>query len=96
MITTKRSLEQTIVNKGTVGDEPRSSHGMLRILKRLKNMKNHIRSVTRYAPKTPDACKLQDEELIQIIEELLSMKDEQLSDDERSDSTELEKFDFTL
>lgn len=59
-------------------------------------MKNHMRSATRYAPKTPDACKLQDEELIQIIEELLSMKDEQLSDDERSDSTELEKFDFTL
>ena len=59
-------------------------------------MKNHIRSATIYAPKTPDACTLKDEELIQIIEELLSMKDEQLSDDERSDSTELEKFDFTL
>lgn len=59
-------------------------------------MKNHMRSAPRYATKTPDACRLQDEELIQIIEELLSMKDEQLSDDERSDSTELEKLDFTL
>ena len=59
-------------------------------------MKNHIRSATRYAPKTPDACKLQDEELIQIIEELLSMKDAEFTDDEHDNSIELEKFDFTL
>ena len=59
-------------------------------------MKNHMRSASRYATKTPDACALQDKEHLQIIEELLNMKDEQLSDDERSDSTELEKFDFTL
>ena len=59
-------------------------------------MKNHMRSAPRYATKTPDACALQDEELIQIIEELLSMKDEQLSDDERDSSTEFGNFDFTL
>lgn len=59
-------------------------------------MKNHIRSATRYAPKTPDACKLQDEELIQIIEELLNMKDAEFTDDEHDNSIELEKFDFTL
>ncbi len=59
-------------------------------------MKNHMRSAPRYATKTPDACALQDEELIQIIEELLSMKDEQLSDDECDNSVELEKFNFKL
>lgn len=59
-------------------------------------MKDFTKVALRNSTKTPDACTLQDEELIQIIEELLSMKDEQLSDDERSDSTELEKFDFTL
>lgn len=59
-------------------------------------MKNHIRSAPRYATKTSDACALQDEELIQIIEELLSMKDEQLSDDECDNSVELEKFNFKL
>ena len=59
-------------------------------------MKNHIRSATRYAPKTPDACKLQDEELIQIIEELLSMKDAEFTDDECDSSSELEFFNFTL
>ena len=59
-------------------------------------MKNHMRSAPRYATKTPDACRLQDEELIQIIEELLSMKDEQLSDDEHDNSVELEKFNFKL
>ena len=59
-------------------------------------MKNHMRSAPRYVTKTPDACTLQDEELIQIIEELLSMKDEQFSDDERDNSVELEKFNFKL
>ena len=59
-------------------------------------MKNHMRSAPRYATKTPDAYTLQDEEHLQIIEELLSMKDEQLSDDERDNSVELEKFNFKL
>ena len=59
-------------------------------------MKNHIRSAPRYATKTSDAGTLQDEEHLQIIEELLSMKDEQLSDDERDNSVELEKFNFKL
>lgn len=59
-------------------------------------MKNHIRSATRCAPKTPDACKLQDEELIQIIEELLSMEEAQLTDDESANSTDLTDFDFTI
>jgi hypothetical protein len=59
-------------------------------------MKNHIRSATRYAPKTPDACKLQDEELIQIIEELLNMEDTQLNNDECDSSTDLTNFNFNL
>ena len=59
-------------------------------------MLDKIRVATQYATKAPSACTLQDEEHLKIIEELLNMKDEQLSDDERSDSTELEKFDFTL
>jgi non-homologous end joining protein Ku len=80
----------------TVGDEPRSSHGMLRILKRLKNMKNHMRSASRYATKTPDACALQDEEHLQIIEELLNMKDAEFTNDECDNSVELEKFNFKL
>lgn len=59
-------------------------------------MKNHMRSVPRYATKTPDACALQDEEHLQIIEELLNMKDAEFTDDEHDNSIELEKFDFTL
>jgi hypothetical protein len=59
-------------------------------------MKNHIRSATRYAPKTPDACNLQDEELIQIIEELLNMEDTQLNNDECDSSTDLTNFNFNL
>ena len=59
-------------------------------------MKNHMRSAPRYATKTLDACTIQDEELIQIIEELLSMKDEHLTDDECDNSVELEKFNFKL
>ena len=59
-------------------------------------MKDFTKVALRNSTKAPSACTLQDEEHLQIIEELLSMKDEQLSDDERSDSTELEKFDFTL
>lgn len=59
-------------------------------------MKGFTKVALRNSTKAPSACTLQDEEHLQIIEELLNMKDEQLSDDERSDSTELEKFDFTL
>lgn len=55
-----------------------------------------MRSAPRYATKTHSACALQDEEHLQIIEELLSMKDEQLSDDECDNSVELEKFNFKL
>ena len=59
-------------------------------------MKNHLRSAPRYATKTPDACTLQDEELIQIIEELLNMKDAEFTNDECDNSVELEKFNFKL
>ena len=59
-------------------------------------MLDKIRVATQYATKTHSACALQDEEHLQIIEELLSMKDEQLSDDERDNSVELEKFNFKL
>ena len=59
-------------------------------------MKNHMRSAPRYATKTPDAYTLQDEEHLQIIEELLNMKDAEFTDDEHDNSIELEKFDFTL
>lgn len=59
-------------------------------------MKSLIKVALRNSTKAPSACTLQDEEHLQIIEELLSMKDEHLTDDERSDSTELEKLDFTL
>ena len=59
-------------------------------------MKNFIKVALRYATKTPNACTLQDEEHLQIIEELLSMKDEHLTDDECDNSVELEKFNFKL
>ena len=59
-------------------------------------MKDFTKVALRNSTKAPSACTLQDEEHFQIIEELLNMKDEQLPDDERSDSTELEKIDFTL
>ena len=59
-------------------------------------MKNHMRSAPRYATKTPDACRLQDEELLQIIKELLNMKDAEFTDDECDSSSELEFFNFTL
>lgn len=59
-------------------------------------MKNHMRSAPRYATKPPDACTLQDEEHIQIIEELLNMKDAEFTDDECDNSVELEKFNFNL
>ena len=59
-------------------------------------MKNHMRSAPRYATKTPDACALQDEEHLHIIEELLNMKDAEFTDDECDNSVELEKFNFKL
>ena len=59
-------------------------------------MKNHMRSAPRYATKTPDACRLQDEELLQIREELLNMKDAEFTDDECDNSVELEKYNFKL
>lgn len=59
-------------------------------------MKDFIRVATRYAQKTAKADTVQDEEHLQIIEELLSMKDEHLTDDECDSSVELEKFNFKL
>lgn len=59
-------------------------------------MKNFIKVALRYATKAPSACTLQDEEHLQIIEELLNMKDAEFTDDECDSSTELENFDFTL
>ena len=59
-------------------------------------MKNHMRSAPRYATKTPDACALQDEEHLQIIEELLNMEDTQLNNDECDSSTDLTNFNFNL
>lgn len=59
-------------------------------------MKDFIRVATRYAPKAANADMTHNEEHLQIIEELLSMKDTQLTDDERDSSTEFGNFDFTL
>ena len=59
-------------------------------------MKDFIRVATRYAPKAANADMTHDEEHLQIIEELLSMKDTQLTDDECDSSTEFGNFDFTL
>lgn len=59
-------------------------------------MKDFIRVATRYAPKAANADMTHNEEHLQIIEELLSMKDSQLTDDERDSSTEFGNFDFTL
>jgi hypothetical protein len=54
------------------------------------------RVATRYAPKTANADKGQNEEYLQIIKELLNMEDAQLNNDERDSSSELEIFDFAL
>ena len=59
-------------------------------------MKSLIKVALRNSTKAPSACTLKDEEHLQIIEELLSMKDEHLTDDERDNSVELEKFNFKL
>lgn len=59
-------------------------------------MLDKIRVATRYAPKAANADITHNEEHLQIIEELLSMKDTQLTDDERDSSTEFGNFDFTL
>lgn len=59
-------------------------------------MKYFIRVATRYAQKTAKADKGQNEEHLQIIKELLNIEDVKLTDDERDNSTELEKFNFKL
>jgi hypothetical protein len=59
-------------------------------------MTDKQRVATRYAPKTANADKGQNEEYLQIIKELLNMEDAQLNNDERDSSSELEIFDFTL
>lgn len=59
-------------------------------------MKDFIWVATRYAPKAANADMTHNEEHLQIIEELLSMKDTQLTNDERDSSTEFGNFDFTL
>lgn len=59
-------------------------------------MTNKQRVATRYAPKTANADKGQNEEYLHIIKELLNLEDAKLTDDERDSSTELENFDFTL
>jgi hypothetical protein len=59
-------------------------------------MTDKQRVATRYAPKTANADKGQNEEYLQIIKELLNMKDAQLTDDERANSTDLTDFDFTI
>ena len=59
-------------------------------------MKNFIRVATRYAPKTANADKGQNEEYLQIIKELLNLEDAQLTDDESANSTDLTDFNFTL
>ena len=59
-------------------------------------MKSLIKVALRNSTKAPSACTLQDEELLQIIEELLNMKDAEFTDDECDSSSELEFFNFTL
>ena len=81
---------------GPVGDCPRSSHGRLRTLNRLKNMKDYISGAIRYTQKTANADKGQNYEYLQIITELLNLEDTQLTDDERDNSTDLTEFNFNL
>lgn len=59
-------------------------------------MKDFTKVALRNSTKVPSACTLQDEEHLQIIEELLNMKDAEFTDDEHDNSIELEKLDFTL
>ena len=59
-------------------------------------MKDYIGGAIRYAQKTAKADKGQNEEHLQIIKELLNIEDVKLTDDERDNSTELEKFNFKL
>ena len=59
-------------------------------------MIDKTRVATRYAQKTAKADKVQDEEHLEILMELLNMEDAQLNNDERDSSLELEIFDFTL
>ena len=59
-------------------------------------MTDKQRVATRYAPKTANADKGQNEEYLQIIKELLNLEDTQLTDDERDNSTDLTEFNFNL
>lgn len=59
-------------------------------------MKDFTKVALRNSTKAPSACTLQDEEHLQIIEELLNMKDAEFTDDECDNNVELEKLDFTL
>lgn len=59
-------------------------------------MTDKQRVATRYAPKTANADKGQNEEYLQIIKELLNLEDAQLTDDESANSTDLTDFNFTL
>ena len=59
-------------------------------------MTDKQRVATRYAPKTANADKGQNEEYLEILKELLNMEDAQLTDDERANSTDLTDFNFTL
>lgn len=59
-------------------------------------MKSLIKVALRNSTKAPSACTLQDEEHLQIIEELINMKDAEFTDDECDNCIELEKFNFKL
>ena len=59
-------------------------------------MKDFTKVALRNSTKAPSACTLQDEEHLQIIEELLNMKDAEFTNDECDNSVELEKFNFKL
>ena len=59
-------------------------------------MTDKQRVATRYAPKTANADKGQNEEYLQIIKELLNLEDAKLTDDESANSTDLTNFNFNL
>ena len=59
-------------------------------------MKYFTKVALRISTKAPSACTLQDEELLQIIEELLSMKEAQLTDDECDNSTDLTNINYNF
>ena len=59
-------------------------------------MIDKTRVATRYAQKTAKADKVQDEEHLEILRELLKMEDAQLNNDELDSSSELSNFNFNL